>query len=220
MGENRTLFQEGEANEWFRRNRNALEDTIIKNSPISILSDWLKPFKSEINEIIEIGCGSGHRLNQLSKELEANGYGVDPSSEAVSYIEKNFPSLETKVGFADNLESSKKYDLVHLGFFLYLVDRELFLRCVSEVDRSVKFGGFLSIIDFEPPFPYSNTYSHLSNIYSHKQNNSDVFVASGLYSIINKFQFSDKKLYFDKVIDERCSLTLLYKETEIFKGTP
>jgi len=97
-----------------------------------------------------------------------------------------------------------------------LVDRELYLRCISEADRLVKFGGFLSIIDFDTPYPYSNPYTHLSGVFSHKQNNSDVFVASGLYSVVNKFQFSHSNFFFDKEINERVSLTLLYKETQIF----
>ena len=99
---------------------------------------------------------------------------------------------------------------------MYLVDRENYLRCISEADRLVKFGGFLSIIDFETPFPYSNSYSHQIGVFSHKQNNSDVFVASGLYNVVNKFQFLHSNFFFDKEINERVSLTLLYKETEIF----
>ena len=39
------------------------------------------------------------------------------------------------------------------------------------------------IVDFEIPFPYSNSYSYQSSVFSHKQNNSDVFVASGLMVI-------------------------------------
>ena len=97
-----------------------------------------------------------------------------------------------------------------------MVDRELYLRCISEADRLVKFGGFLSIIDFDTPYPYSNPYTHQSGVFSYKQNNSDVFVASGLYSVVNKFQFSHSNFFFDKEINERVSLTLLYKEAQIF----
>ena len=81
----------------------------------------------------------------------------------------------------------------------------------------LKFGGFLSIIDFETPYPYSNLYSHNENILSHKHKNSDVFVASGLYTIVNKYQYSHENFFFDKKIDERVSLTLLFKETDIFR---
>lgn len=218
MEKNKYFFESGEADEWFKRNTKALEGKkgINNDAPIRLLVDWLKPFANEILDVLEIGCGGGHRLNQITKSISAKGYGVEPSNEAVKYIQRNFPKIEAKVGYGDDVPFYQKFDLVHLGFFLYLVDRENYLRCISEADRLVKFGGFMSIIDFETPFPYSKSYSHQSGVFSHKQNNSDVFVASGLYSVVNKFQFSHSNFFFDKQINERVSLTLLYKETEIF----
>ena len=216
MEKNKKYFEDGEADEWFRRNQKGLESKPT-DKVIDMLTDWLEPFQTELSNILEIGCGSGHRLNQMSKNLMVNGYGVEPSSQAVTYIDNQFPSLQAKVGFGDDVPFKEKFDLVHLGFFLYLVDREFYLRCISEADRLVKPGGFLSIIDFDTPFPYSNDNSHQSGVYSHKKNNSDVFVASGLYSVINKFHFSHSNFFFDKDINERVSLTLLYKETDIFR---
>ena len=215
MEKNKKFFEDGEADEWFRRNLKSLESK-PNDAVIDMLIDWLEPFKNELSNILEIGCGSGHRLNQMSVGLMANGYGVEPSFEAVTYIENQFPSLEAKVGFGDNLPFKEKFDFVHLGFFLYLVDREFYLRSISEADRLVKPGGFLSIVDFDTPVPYSNDYSHQSGVFSHKKNNSDVFVASNLYSVVNKFHFSHSNFYFDKNINERVSLTLLFKETDIF----
>ena len=144
------------------------------------------------------------------------GYGVEPSAEAVSYISQSFPLLQAKIGFGDDVPFTKKFDLVHLGFFLYLVDREFYMRCVSEADRLVKFGGFLSIIDFETPYPFSNKYMHKEGVRSYKQNNSDVFVASGLYGVVNKYHLSHTNFSFDKEVNERVSLTLLYKETNAY----
>ena len=215
MEKNKDFFKNGEANQWFTRNLETLE---LKDTDeiTALLTEWLYPFKEELSEVLEIGCGSGHRLKQISQTLKADGYGVEPSSEAVDYIKNSFPSLKAKVGFGDDVPYKNKFDLVHLGFFLYLVDREVYLRCISEADRLVKSGGFLSIIDFDTPFPYSNEYSHKKGVFSHKKNNSDVFVASGLYSVVNKFQFSHNNFFFDKEINERVSLTLLYKETEVF----
>ena len=215
MESNKKKFKDGEANQWFKRNRKTRESS-GGEVVITLLTEWLNPFKAELSDVLEIGCGSGHRLKQISQTLKADGYGVEPSSEAVNYIKNSFPSLKVKVGFGDDVPYKNKFDLVHLGFFLYLVDRELYLRCISEADRLVKFGGFLSIIDFDTPFPYSNEYTHKKNVFSHKQNNSDVFVASGLYSVVNKFQFSHSNFSFDKDINERVSLTLLYKETGVF----
>lgn len=213
---NKEFFKKGEANEWFKRNIELLESR-GNNKIIDILTDWLKPFEKDISNILEIGCGSGHLLNQMTKQLVAKGFGVDPSSEAVKYINTNFPNLQAKVGFGDSVPYSKKFDLVHLGFFLCYVDRDTYLSCISEADRLVKSGSFLSIIDFDTPYPYSNIYKHLNNVFVYKQNNSDVFVSSGLYSVVNKFQYSHNNFFFNKNINERVSLTLLYKEPEIFK---
>ena len=215
MTKDKNLFDEKDANDWFRRNIEIIEsrgpDPIIE-----ILIHWLKPFKSELSNILEIGCGSGHRLDQLSNSLELESFGLEPSSDAIKYIENNFSSLKVKKGFGYDIPYKKPFDLVHLGFFLYLVDRDLYLRCISEVDRLVRPGKFLSIVDFETPFPYSNKYDHQEGIYSHKVNNAEVFVSSGIYSVVNKFHFSHNNLYFNKDINERVSLTLLYKETNIF----
>ena len=48
-------------------------------------------------------------------------------------------------------------------------------------------------------------------------NNSEIFVATGMYTVVNKYQYSHDNFFFNKDINERVSLTLLYKEKEIFK---
>ncbi|MEM9880250.1 MAG: class I SAM-dependent methyltransferase, partial [Pseudomonadota bacterium] len=130
-----------------------------------------------------------------------------------------FPNLQAEIGFGDQVPVSGPFDLVHLGFFLYLVDRADYLRCISEADRLVRPGGYLSIVDFDTPTPYSNAYAHSKGVFAHKHDNAAVFVASGLYSLVNKYQFSHSAFHFDKAIDERVALTLLYKETEIFSAS-
>ncbi|MAJ13380.1 MAG: hypothetical protein CMN44_00195 [SAR116 cluster bacterium] len=216
MQKNKKLFKEIEANQWFKRNIDAIENK-DNNQVISLLINWLKPFKNEINKILEVGCGTGHGLNQIATNLKADGFGLEPSTDAVKYANNRFGSLNVQVGFGDAIPFKEEFDLVHLGFFLYLTDRKYYLKCISEADRMLKFGGFLSIIDFETPYPYSNLYSHNENILSHKHKNSDVFVASGLYTIVNKYQYSHENFFFDKKIDARVSLTLLFKETDIFR---
>jgi len=152
----------------------------------------------------------------LSETLNADGYGVDPSRSAVKYASQTFPALTTEVGFGDSVPfDSGSFDLVHLGFYLYLADRDDYLKCVSEADRLLKFGGFLSIIDFDTPIPYSNEYVHKKGAFTHKTDNARVFVASGLYGVVNKYSFSHSGFCFDKTIDERIALTLLYKESEL-----
>ncbi len=218
MMSNKDYFSKGEADNWFQRNIKTLcsgEDDKVSE----LLRDWLEPFGENIETIVEVGCGSAHRLSHLSNQLNARGYGVEPSNKAVEYASNTFPDLTIKAGYGDDVPFEDKYfDLVHLGFFLYLVDRDKYLKCISEADRLLKFGGFLSIIDFETPYPYSNEYSHQKGVFSHKTDNAKVFVGTGFYSIVNKFQFSHSNFFFDKNINERVSLTLLYKEDRLFGG--
>ncbi len=213
---NKDFFQAGEADKWFIRNLESLEKR-QEDKTAALLVDWLDPFKQDINSLVEIGCGSGHSLFYLSKMLDAEGYGVEPSQDANKFIKNKFPDLVVEVGWGDDIPFEGSFDFVHLGFFLYLVDRSRYLSSIKEADRVLKPGGFLSIVDFDTPFPYSNEYSHQKGVYSHKINNSNAFVATGMYSVVNKYQFSHNNFFFDKDINERVSLTLLYKEKEIFK---
>jgi ubiquinone/menaquinone biosynthesis C-methylase UbiE len=215
---NKDFFEDGEADRLFSRNIDEFASG-EKEPSIGMLCDWLEPFSGDIQTILEIGCGNGYRLSLLSNSLNADGFGVEPSRKALKHLSRTSPNLSTKVGFGDDVPfADNLFDLVHLGFYLYLVDRNKYLRCISEADRLLKFGGFLSIIDFDTPSPYSNPYAHKKGVFSHKIDNASIFVASGLYSIVNKFHFSHSNFFFDKDIDQRISLTLLFKENEIFGG--
>ena len=90
---NKSFFENGEANEWFNRNKERLENR-RNDTTIDLLADWLKPFADEITDILEIGCGGGHRLNKLAESLTANGFGVEPSSDAINYMKKKFPKIK------------------------------------------------------------------------------------------------------------------------------
>ena len=209
-------FDSAEANNWFSRNVQSLQE---KNFPdIELLTSWLHPFQDEISEVLEIGCGSGHRLSELAKKLSANPSGVDPSVDAISFIKKNFPGINATVGYSDSLSFDIQFDLVHLGFFMYLVDRNLYFKSISEIDRMVRPGGFLSIIDFDPLYPYWNEYSHRKGSKSFKLDNSKVFISSGMYTLVNKYSYSHQIFYFDFNPNERISLTLLHKESPFFEG--
>ena len=80
---NKEKFIDSEANEWFRRNHQPPEQRQPDEDMI-LLSAWLQPFKNEIDNIIEIGCGDGRRLVQMTESLNAYGYSAEPSVEAVN----------------------------------------------------------------------------------------------------------------------------------------
>ena len=207
---NKDFFYKKEADAFFKRQQKNLNDNI---KLLEFIVKWLEPFKNDINKIVEIGCGNGKSLSFLSKKLEAKPYGVEPSSDAVNFIKKN-PTVEIIKGFSDKLDLKDDYfDFVHLGFFLYLVDRKYYFRSLSEADRILKFGGFLSIIDFDTPFNKLNIYKHNKSVKVFKRDNSKAFVSTGMYTLINKQSVSSQSLGFTKEIDERVSIQLLFKET-------
>ena len=140
---NKDFFYKKEADAFFKRQQKNLNDNI---KLLEFIVKWLEPFKNDINKIVEIGCGNGKSLSFLSKKLEAKPYGVEPSSDAVNFIKKN-PTVEIIKGFSDKLDLKDDYfDFVHLGFFLYLVDRKYYFRSLSEADRILKFGDFYLLL--------------------------------------------------------------------------
>ena len=86
-------------------------------------------------------------------------YGIDPSSSSILECSKLYPDLNLKIGTSDCLEYDDNFfDLIIVGFCFYVVDRELIFKSVSEIDRVLKSGSFLSIHDFDPLYPTVSKY--------------------------------------------------------------
>jgi len=207
-------FLQSEGDEFFKRNIHKISD----NSPeISILCNWLMPFKKEVQTILEIGSGSGNKLSQMCWQLDSKGHGVEPSNLAVDFANKNYSGKCTfEVGTADSLPSQlKKFDLIHFGFCLYLVSRDRLANCLKQADILLKPGRFLSIIDFDPLEPHANKYEHSNGLKSHKDNYYKMFCDFGNYTLVNKYSFSQGGGYhFSLDPYARTSLTLLFKEND------
>ena len=112
------------------------------------------------------------------------------------------------------------FDLVIFGFCLYLIDRNLLFKSISEADRVLRDGGYLAIEDFDPSKIMMNKYKHCKGINSYKTNYSKIFLASEHYALMHKHSYSegnasDPNLNFDKKINNRASLSLLYKQEKI-----
>ena len=212
-------FINGEGDAWFNRNVKAVRKG--GDNTRKILVDWCTPFKKSISTILEVGAGSGYPLAYMSEKLDAKSEGIEPSKKAVELWNKN--KIQIKGGINTNLRvgtanllpyENKKFDLLVFGFCLYLVDREDLFQSISEADRVLKNNGLLAIIDFDPLKPFKNEYSHKENIFSFKNNYSNIFLASGHYSLMYKHSFSHHDEIFDTDVNERVSLSLLFKEEE------
>ncbi|MFL2600676.1 MAG: class I SAM-dependent methyltransferase [Flavobacteriaceae bacterium] len=207
MGQ-KEIFLKGESNNWFKRNKEYL---LNKESfkELDICLPYIKPK----NKVLEIGCSFGTKLDYIKSKTDCIPYGIDPSDEGINEGKKRFKKLNLKVGSSDNLDFNDLFfDVTILGFCLYLVDRNLMFKTVSEVDRTLKEGGMLIITDFDTPFPYKKKYIHKEGINSFKHNYTKFFLNPGHYSLINKISHSHNELGFNDDFDERISTSLLYKE--------
>jgi ubiquinone/menaquinone biosynthesis C-methylase UbiE len=212
------LFTAGEADAWYYRNQAHLESN-SRSYVVDEIIEVLGPFKPEINSILEIGCGIGVKLEQLAEFFAAKGEGIEPSALAVSdgndRLHRSGSSVKLAVGIADKLPyGSAQFDLVYFGFCLCVVSRERLFSSLTEADRVLKSGGFLSIADFDPSVMHKRDYHHKSGLFTYKNRYEELFTASGHYHLVSKRSFSHGGRTFVKDSNERLSLTVLYKEPD------
>lgn len=209
-------FLEGEGDGWFKRNKAAVNG-LQRYFDSEAIKRVLGNFEESINNILEIGCGNGAKLNDLCRYFNADGAGVDPSPLAINDGCELHNHLRLSVATASSLPyDSNQFDLVYFGFCLYLVDREDVFKAVAEADRVLKSGGFLAILDFDPKRRHKRPYHHRAGIFSFKTSYSDFFTGGGHYYLVAKESFSHQSNHFSIDSDERVSVCILYKEPEAY----
>ena len=67
------IFLSEEANSWFMRNKKVLKHG-YELSSIQFIKRTLRPFRNEINSILEIGCSNAIKLETLVDDFAAKGY--------------------------------------------------------------------------------------------------------------------------------------------------
>lgn len=217
-----SLFESDEGNAWFRRNRNSLQNS-GSSFEVETIKDVLGAFRADINRILEIGCGDGRKVESMANFFQADGIGIDPSSEAVlagneRLRDSGSATVALSVGTADNLPfATGQFDLVHFGFCLYVVSRERIFASLAHADRVLRAGGFLTIFDFDPSVMHRRSYAHQPGIFSHKARYDEWFVGTGHYHLLAKRSFSHASNKFSTDENERVAITILYKEAQPYR---
>lgn len=205
----RDIFLSSEGNRWFERNKQVYSE----NNEDKVF-DFIKAQELTPKCALEIGCASGLRLHSLYNEFGSDGYGVDPSSFAIETGKKDYPHLNLSVATADSIDFEKdSFDLVILGFCLYLCDREDLFTIAAKVDKVLKNGGYIIIQDFLPPYPYKNKYSHCEGLYSYKFDHSKMFTWNPFYSMLATDVITHASRELRTEVDERVGISLLYKSS-------
>lgn len=202
-------FLNSEGDSWYTRNH---KNELAHSPDVAVCKRYTKRFNNE-EEVLEIGCSSGEKLNIFKGELR--GYGLDPSHKAIETGKSKHPDLSLTTGTADDLPyENEKFKLVVFGFCLYLIDRSLIFKVISEADRVLKEKGFIVITDFSPKIPMKNKYLHKEGIYSYKQSYQKLFLAHPAYTLVEQTSFCHNEIFFNEDADERISTIVLYKDTK------
>ncbi|HMR94752.1 MAG TPA: bifunctional GNAT family N-acetyltransferase/class I SAM-dependent methyltransferase [Microthrixaceae bacterium] len=176
----RDVFLSGEGDRWFERNP---IDEVRADGRDRLVASFVLASSS----VLEIGCADGRRLAAVSSLAPARRFvGIDPSAAAVEAGRIRFPNLELMIGTAEDLPFVEQFDLVVVGFCFYLCDRALLPRIVSEIDRVLRDGGTLVIIDFDPDLPSCRPYRHRRGLWSYKMDYAALFLAHPSYSLKRK----------------------------------
>ena len=208
-------FLEFEANSYFKRNYNFLTNYDSENDIIIKLID---EYSLKFETICELGCSAGGRLDFIDKKYSPKKtIGVDPSENAIIHGKKCNKNIFFHKGTSDNLKfiSSQSVDLLIIGFFLYVVDRELLLKSIYEIDRVLKKNGNLIVVDFYSSTPSMSNYSHLLDEKAHlfKQKYYEIFLSTKEYELIDLRSLDHKSMKLNAInkSDDLVSISLLRK---------
>lgn len=210
MSQNDT-FLAGEGDQWFNRNAHVLQPQ--RDEYVQLLKgQGISPMR-----VLEIGCANGFHLEALRRAFGCQACGIDPSQAAINEGSRQFPALQLNQGTARKLAAEDgAFDLVILGFCLYLCDREDLFRIAAEVDRVLADGGFVLIKDFCPPLPYRNNYGHKEGLFSFKMDYSRMFSWNPAYELVflQRLAHADERRRYHP--DEQIALQLLRKDLTAF----
>lgn len=217
INKQKEAFISYEADAWFERNKSHLLKYEKEADPVV---DLIEKYKLNPKSLLEIGCSFGHRLNGIKQNnADCEVYGIEPSEKAIAFGKEQFKFIKFEKGVADNLEAyaSGSMDIVIVGFVFYVIDRNIVFKVVSEIDRVLKNGGVLIIVDFFSETAIKNRYQHIKEFsaFSFKQNYDEIFTVSKLYYLLDKTTLNHETHEPDAAEDycNKFSISLLKKDT-------
>ena len=202
------VFLDLEGDRYFQRNKEAL-DGGRGGQDLALYEKYME----RGSRVLEIGCANGSNLEYFVRSRGIAASGIDPSELAIQQGRTRAPYLDLCVGTADALPyPDAHFDFVLFGFCLYLVDRPLLSKVVSEADRVLRDSGFMGITDFDVSTPLRRPYQHFKGIHSYKYDYSRLFLAFPHFSLVEKLAFSHAAARFTPEVQERLSAVLLFKD--------
>ena len=208
------IFKKSEGDNWFKRNRKALNRKSLKKD---IVLKLIKLFDIKPGKVLELGCANGYRLGYIKKKYNSKCYGLDCSNKAITCGISRYKNLNLYCGGVEKLNFKDFFfDLVIINFVFHWVDRKLLKKAVSEADRVLKDKGVIIIGDFYPLYPVMKLYHHIKDkkVYTYKDDYSRMFENIGYYQNIGRItgECGSKNICVDVDYDNRLKIDLLKKD--------
>jgi ubiquinone/menaquinone biosynthesis C-methylase UbiE len=98
--------------------------------------------------VLDVGCGPGSVLNQLTHAFEVEGVGIDASSKMIDVARREAPETEFHVGRAERLPfGDQSFDAVISRLVVHHLDRR---RAFTEMRRVLRRGGRIVLTTTDP----------------------------------------------------------------------
>ena len=204
------IFLNSEGDNWFKRN---VIDGHVKFDPsqdnvLTAIAKFEHYFTSGDVNILEIGCGQGHRLKWLKEHSGYNCYGIDPSEMSVESARAI--GVNATLGTADSIPfSDKTFDIVLFGFCLYLCDREDLFRIAAECFRTLKPNSWIIINDFFSTSHTSSEYIHKDGVRSFKMDYSSIFTWHPNVTCFSQFIYHHEDMKMTDRVEEWVATSVL-----------
>lgn len=214
MGKQEQVFLSSEGDNWFYRNRSHIESDSNVHPDIDFIVRELDGAEFNFRNLLEVGCASGAKLEKLARAFDAKGFGVDPSSSAISRGLKRYPNLDLRQGLANELPFQDiKFSFVYFGFCLYLVTPEELEKVFLELRRVIENNGIIVITDFDAGIEIETPYKHYEGLTTFKRN-YEVLIRNYLpATLIAKHSFSHSGNFFVSDRNERISTQIFFQES-------
>lgn len=143
--------------------------------------------------ILEVGAADGGRLRTLGRHGDEL-VGLEPSATAISAGRERNGDVDFVQG--THLDIGKldgPFDVVILGFFVYLVPPAQYFKLISDVDRMLREPGLVALVDFVPDAPTRNAYHHEPGRDIYKSDLSKIIIGHPQYLEVDRslYHFED-----------------------------
>lgn len=181
----RRVFVRGEGDAYYRRHRHGLWGEGAASGvdpPLRVL----RQLRLSPGAVLEIGCSDGWRVGALAQHPGVDlAAGVDPSSAALCAGRDRYAGTRFARTTAEALPfRDRSFDLVMLGFFLFVADRDDLFRIAAESDRVLREGGHLLLYDYFAERPARLQYGHHVSCHTFKMDYRKMFLWNPAYRCV------------------------------------